>query len=256
MTDLQALQRSFQRALIEGDDALTAAVVDSAALSASDRVGIYRDAYRLRLREALAANYPRLQQLVGEDSFATIADAYIDAHPSNNPSVRWFGERLAEELNRSFPDHPWLGELARWEWAVAAAFDARDAKPIALSRLAEVSSDAWPTLRFAINPSVQVLLLHTNAALLFKALTDEAAPPQPARIACATWVIWRENVTTRFRSLDDAEAAALNVLMRGDTFEDMCTELCTRYAAEDAAVHAATFLREWVSGGLISDLSD
>src|SRR5690606_40146004 len=59
---------------------------------------VYADAYRLRLIEALAHNYPRLQQLLGEEEFSTVARSYLDEHPSRSVSVRWFGNRLAVHL--------------------------------------------------------------------------------------------------------------------------------------------------------------
>lgn len=254
MSELHALERTFKRAILDRTEDLEAHVIGTAKLSAHARVHIYRDAYRLRLREALAANYPRLQQLVGEEAFAAIADAYIDAHPSRTPSIRWFGEALARQLERAFAAKPWLAELARWEWAIAAAFDAPDAPPIDVAHLAQVTGDRWPNLRFAFHPSVQCLSLQTNAPNLFKALTEGVPPPEALETPTSIWLIWRQNLTTRFRSLEDGEAAALNALMRGETFATLCTELCEWYAPEQIAQRAAAFLREWVDAGMVCEL--
>ena len=63
------------------------------------RLRIYADAYRLRLTDALAHNYPCLQQLLGAEAFAALAQRYLDEHPSTSVSVRWFGHQLAAELS-------------------------------------------------------------------------------------------------------------------------------------------------------------
>lgn len=253
MNELATLQRAFQRAVLEDSPLFAHSVAGTREATAEDRVAVYRDAYRLRLSEALAANYPRLRELIGEDAFNSIADTYIDAHPSSNPSIRWFGEHLAQQMQRSFAAQPWLGELAAWEWAIATAFDAEDAQRVSMQSLAAVAVDVWPTLRFEFHPAVQCLRMKTNAPALFKALTEDSALPEPARGEESAWVIWRDDVTPCFRSLSPGDAAALSLLMQGASFEEMCTELCAWYAADEAARQAATLLREWIEAGMVCD---
>jgi hypothetical protein len=253
MNELAQLQRAFQRAVLEHSPLFAHSVVGTREATAEDRVTVYRDAYRLRLIEALAANYPRLREIIGEDAFDSIADAYVGTHPSSNPSIRWFGEHLAQQMQRSFAAQPWLGELAAWEWAIAYAFDAKDAQRVSMPSLADVAADAWPTLRFEFHPSVQCLRMKTNAPALFKALTEDSALPEPTMGEETAWVIWRDDLTPCFRSLSLGAAAALNLLMQRASFEAMCTELCTWYAADEAARQAATLLREWIEAGMVCD---
>ena len=74
----------------------SARVVSSAKTSASRRLAIYYDAYRLRLLEALDSNYPILHSWMGDDEFEKLGLAYLDAHPSTHFSIRYFGHRLSE----------------------------------------------------------------------------------------------------------------------------------------------------------------
>jgi hypothetical protein len=253
MNELAKLQRAFQRAVLEHSPLFAHSVVARRGATAEDRIAVYRDAYRLRLIEALAANYPRLRELIGEDAFNSIADTHIDAHPSSDPSIRWFGKHLAQQMQRSFAAQPWLGELAAWEWAIANAFDAQNAQRVSMPSLAAVAADAWPTLRFEFHPSVQCLRMRTNAPALFKALTEDSALPAPATGEESAWVIWRDDLTPCFRSLSPGAAAALTLLMQGASFEAMCTELCAWYAADEAARQAAMLLREWIEAGMVCD---
>jgi hypothetical protein len=259
MSELAKLQRALQRAVLEDAPETTPhfahSVVGTQEAAAADRIAVYRDAYRLRLTDALAANYPRLRELIGEDTFNPIAESHIDAHRSRNASIRWFGEHLAQDLQRSFAAQPWIGELAAWEWAIAHAFDAKDAQRVSMQSLAEVAADEWPTLRFDFHPSVQCVYLKSNAPALFKALTEDTALPEPATGEDSAWLIWRDDLTPCFRSLSPHAAAALTLLMRGATFEAMCTELCAWYAADEAAREAATLLREWLDAGMICGFS-
>lgn len=256
MSELADLQRAFQRGVLQDDPEILHVIAESDSVSAGTRMGIYREAYRLRLVEALGSNYPRLRQLVGEHAFATLAEGYVAAHPSRYASIRWIGEALHSELARSFASKPWLAELARWEWAIAAAFDAPDLQPLTIERMKDFSSEDWPQLRFEFHPSLQRLRMQTNAPALFKALSEDGDAPAPSTARSnAEWIIWRQQITPCYRSLDASEAAALDTLLAQGTFESMCTALCDWHAPQDASLRAATLLRRWFEEDLVCNIA-
>lgn len=249
--NLEQLQRAFQQHVLHGDAAIAESVNATPQVPAAIRLGIYVQAYRLRLIEALAHNYPRLQQLLGTEAFAALAQRYLDTHPSTSVSVRWFGQQLAADLNED-QEQPWLAQLARWEWAIAAAFDAQDTEPLNDADLHEIDPAAWPALRFQFHPSLQQIVLHSNVASLFKALSDDTECPKPAMLeAPQAWLIWREKLTARYRSLTDEEAQALDTLRNGGTFAQLCEALCEWHEPASVPAQAAVFLKGWVDEGLI-----
>jgi hypothetical protein len=244
---LAQLQGDLQRHVLSGDAAIVDAVKATPAVPAATRLGIYSNAYRIRLAEALAANMPRLKELLGDEQFGAVAAAYVDAHPSQFASIRWFGDRLAQVLAQSQPSQPWLAELARWEWALAASFDASDATPVGVECLATVAPDAWGDLRLQFHPSVQFLELATNAQALFKSLAEEATPPQPALLERPQpWLLWRQDLKTQYRSLDPAEATAIRIMRDGGTFGAMCEALCEWHDGDEVPMIAAGMLKRWI----------
>lgn len=247
MNALAELQGDLQRHVLSGDAAIVAAVKATPAVPAAIRLGVYSNAYRIRLAEALAANMPRLKELLGDEQFGTVAAAYVDAHPSQFASIRWFGDRLAQVLAQSHPSQPWLAELARWEWALAASFDASDATPVGVECLATVAPDAWAGLQLQFHPSVQFLELATNAQALFKALADEETPPQAAMLdRPQPWLLWRQDLKTQYRSLESAEAVAIRIMRDGGTFGAMCEALCEWHAGDEVPLIAAGMLKRWI----------
>lgn len=253
---LAELQRDFQRHVMHGHERIVDAVGGTPRVPATLRLAIYSEAYRLRLTDALASTLPRLQQLLGKDQFAAIALEYIELCPSNYPSIRWFGDQLPRLLRRSFPEQPWLAELADWEWAIAAAFDGPDAEPVGVEALAAVAPEQWPTLQFKFHPTVQCLQLRTNAAQLFKALTEENLPPPAAALdQPQSWLIWREALKTQYRSLDPDESAALELMRAGGTFEALCDSLCAWHEADAVPARAAGMLKRWVVEQMIVGVS-
>jgi hypothetical protein len=237
---------------MHGDASILAAVNETPDVPVATRLGIYSDAYRIRLHDALASNFPRLQEFLG-DEFSALALQYIDRHPSRFSSIRWYGEQLPAMLRTARAAHPWLAELASFEWAVGTAFDAANAAPLTLEALAALSPEQWPALRIEFHPSVQRLQLRTNAPQLFKALTDEQSPPEPGSSDTEhAWLVWRQELATRYRSLGENEAAAFDTMRGGGSFEDLCERLCEWHAEDEVPLHAATLLKQWLHEGCVS----
>jgi hypothetical protein len=252
MSSLRELQRAFQRNLISGDAEVVDHVEPARQVSAQDRLDVYSQAYRIRLRDALASSYPRLEELLGAEAFDALARSYIDDHLSRFASIRWYGDRLAARLKEQRPDEPWLSELAQWEWALAAAFDAPDATPLAIETLTAFTPEQWPTLCFDLHPSLQRLHLETNAGTLYRQLSDSAAIDEPVALdEPRHWVLWRQGGTTRYRSIEPAERAALDAASAKVSFAGLCELLCKWGDAQEVPMRAATFLKRWLADGLI-----
>jgi hypothetical protein len=255
MSRLTHIQNDFQSFLLRGDAAVEAHVVGTERVPIATRLGIYGEGYRARLIEALQANFPILTKLLGEGDFATLATAYVRAHESPFFSVRYYGNALAEFLatEADYAGAPVLAELARWEWAMTEVFDAADAAPIGPGDLARVTPDEWADLRFDWHPSVRRLELAWNAPQIWKAVGDDAEPPEvtletnPVR-----WLLWRQELRSYFRSLAAEEALVLDAARQGESFGGVCSLLSGIFGDAAAPAHAASFLRAWVGSGLLT----
>src|SRR5579862_3161955 len=114
MTNLMNLQNKFQSYLINSNNDIRLDIEETKKVSATTRLQIYSNAYRFRLIEALASNYPVLQKYLGADSFQELAIQYIDEHPSTFRSIRWFGNQLENFLreHNQYNAFPYLAELS------------------------------------------------------------------------------------------------------------------------------------------------
>jgi hypothetical protein len=254
MSALARVQREFQDYLLRGDTAVEACVVGTARVPVATRLGIYAGAYRSRLAEALESNYPALAKLLGEADFAALAASYIASHDSPYFSIRYYGDALAKFLatGEAYAAAPVLGELAQWEWAMTAVFDAEDVPPLSAEDLAGIPPAQWAQLRFRWHPSVQRLALWWNVPQLWQALSAEGERPTMTLAAApAQWLLWRENLTTYFRSLPKSEVSMLDAARSGWPFGELCELLCEELGESEAPAHAAALLRGWISSGLI-----
>ncbi len=296
---LRSLQAEFQDYLISPEQtAILEQVAGTAKADAETRLGIYAEAYRLRLIEALDTDFPVLHALLGYDEFERMARAYIDAHPSRHFSIRWFGQHVSDFLRAALPyrDHPALGEMATFEWTMTLAFDTADGPLITFEDMAAVPPASWPGMRFIPHASLHRLDLRWNVPAVWKAHSagdDVNAPAEnPLPVATAgvveisgidsdtkrtegqprltggpapvsesatprepvAWIVWRQDLTTYFRSLDVDEAWALDALIAGQPFADICQGLCEWIDAQHVAAHAAGLLKSWIGDGMIAKI--
>lgn len=251
---LRELQVDMQRHLLGEESAVTAAIVDAPPLPAADRLAIYRNAYQVRLVDALHETYPVLHGLLGDEAWVELGYAYVAAHPSVFRSIRWYGGELAQYLSASVPysEAPILSEVALLEWTLAEVFDATDALSLPRSALAAVEPSAWGALTLEFHPSLRRLAFSWNTAAVWKAMSQEEPPPPPEMASAPVrWLLWRQNLQNYFRSMNAVESAALESALRGRNFAQICEELGALLPSEEIPAAAASLLGAWADAGMI-----
>jgi hypothetical protein len=141
--------------------------------------------------------------------------------------------------------------LARMEWAFTLAFDADDVGALTMAHMAELAAEDWPTLQVRLLPSVQWLACRHNTVAIWRACKEQGEFPgsQPL-VAVETCLVWRDQLITRYRSLASDEASALQgMTQQGWRFAELCAQLSQ--LGEQAPVQAVTWLRKWLSDGLL-----
>lgn len=252
MTLLEA-QRLFHAAVTEPGSAAPAAVLaafrGTSRLPADRRVDVYAGMYRARLQEALAATFPALARLVGDD-LEGLARDYLRAHPSEHHDVGEVGRWLPRFL-RAHPDpsRPDLADLAELEWARQEAFFAAPAEAIGAEALAGVEPSAFPHASLRLVPSLRLLALAHDVTAPWRALTAGAAPG-PARPVPTAVAVWRSGFEVFHAALPAAEAAALRAAMDGRPLGVVCAAFDGHADPAAAALGAlASWLAEgWVEG--------
>jgi hypothetical protein len=248
----------MQRHLLGEESGVAAAIVDAPPLPAADRLAIYRNAYQVRLIDALHETYPVLHGLLGDEAWVEMGQAYVAAHPSVFRSIRWYGGELPAYLAVSTPysDAPILAEVALLEWTLAEVFDAADAPALARLALAAVEPSAWGTLTLEFHPSLRRLSFSWNTAAVWKAMSQEETPPRPEiGPAPIPWLLWRQNLQNYFRSTTAVESAALDSALRGRNFAQLCEDLGALLPQEEIPAAAASLLGAWADSGIIVKVS-
>ena len=253
MSELAELQRSFRDYLVLGKADVIQPLIDN-RVNRNQRLGIYANAYKLRLKEALATDYTLLAAWLGEERFDAMAEHYIHAYPSRHYNIRRYGHLMADFLASTGPwcGQPLLTELAAFEWLQGLSFDARDIAPIGIDTLAALPAEYWGGLRFRFHPSLNLRDFHWNANQLWAALKQGKAFPEPRYHSLATtWLFWRKGRSNVFTSLDVEQAKLIDLARSGADFATLCEVLGTWYDNDEAPARAAAILKGWVEEQLV-----
>ncbi|MDT8388093.1 MAG: DNA-binding domain-containing protein [Thiogranum sp.] len=159
MSALADLQREFAQALRDPGRRQPSQVCGPRLASAERRFNVHRNNMVAGLIEALQATYPAVHRLVGEEYFSAVARAFIGLHPPRSPMLLHYGGEFGDFLE-GFPSAagvPYLGDVARLEWARTKAFHAADAEPIGLSTLADIADSRLKYLTLELHPSLTLL---------------------------------------------------------------------------------------------------
>ena len=252
MTQLQILQAQFQGALLQDQPPVGGLLVASGVA----QFGVYRNAYRARLRAALRDNFEVLPLVMGDEAFDALAHAYIVAHPSRHYSLRWFGHQLCAFMtaNDALLDHPAMLDLARMEWALRQAFDAAPAALLAPAELAAVPAQDWAELRFTLHPSVQLLDLQWAVGPVWHAMKSGQEELEPPEALDHAMLVWRQGMNTQWKSLTPTETDFVQCLIAGQRFGTVCQALAQRVGEDAAAPAAVSLLSQLLGTGAICAL--
>src|SRR5205814_7094528 len=160
MPSLHDLQRRFADALLSPEAAID--FVAGASTLARDRIAIYRRTICANYRKALAATYPVVKRLTGSSFFHAAVDDFVNERPSRSGDLNIYGQDFGDFLDKYAPaeDLPYLGDVARLEWAIDEAPRAADRSRTpdsVLASLAAARLEHLPSLRLELHPSSRLV---------------------------------------------------------------------------------------------------
>lgn len=202
MPSLADLQREFTAALRDPRAPPPAQVRGPGGTPGARRFDVHRNNMTVSLVEALEDSYPAVCRLVGEEYFSAVAREFVREHPPRSPVMLHYGSGFGDFL-RAFPSAagvPYLGDVARLEWARVAALHAADAEPVPLSALGGIAEQDLVRLVLRLHPSLTLVGSRWPVASLWRACCEtedgeEVCMEEPQQVAVLR-PVWQVNMHT------------------------------------------------------------
>jgi hypothetical protein len=244
MSALAGLQARFVDAVLGTADATPPAIRSSASFTAQQRLGVYANAYRRRLIEAMGSVFERCLQVIGEQEFEAQALDYVESHPPASRALRWYADDFPEWLHSRVSAPARMADLAIIDRGLRRAFDAADAQALGRDALLALAPDEWAQMRLRWHPALSVARCAVDAIGLWRGEAEAAAD---GRVETTTTALafWRDEEQTLFRSLVEPEAELLQRL-RADA---PLAEACLQGPSPMPIAAAAAALLSWVDSG-------
>lgn len=252
-----------QRACPVAPDAVESVICHSRSQSSIERLAVYSNAYRARLLEVLAGEYPSLVYAVGEDVFFSLAAAYLECHPPRSHTLAELGRKFPDYLAHSRPAREdsagsadwadFVVDLARLERTYSEVFDGPgiECLPASLSeQLESLTEGQWLKTRLIPAPCLRLMTFEFPVHGYASAARRREQPDCPT--AEKTWLaITRRDYVVRRASLDKLEFEILSELVQGGTISSALQHapIESSNRIDEIAGLVATWFREWSAAG-------
>jgi hypothetical protein len=242
----------FVSGLLDPERPTPAALTGPNGKAAQQRYNVYRNNVTVSLIDALAATFPAILRITGQDFFRTMARLHIRADPPTSPLLFEYGYDFPAfiehyEYARSMP---WLADVARIERAWLDAYHAADASPLSSQTLASIPAHALAETRFMTHPATRIQRSNYPAVTIFAA---NRSPGPVGRIETnepEDALITRPELEVMVRRLPRDGAVFLNALMSGETLGGAAAVALNENASFDFAVNIRGMLEAGAFTGI------
>ncbi len=158
MIDLRRFQTQFRAAVLGTNNAGLVDAVQAPG-PVGDRLAVYRNTVQGSLTQALAATFPIVLRIVGEEFFTGFARRFVAAHPPQRPQLSTYGASFPDfiasaDVNQQLP---YLADVARLEWARNESYFAADAPLLDTQRLA-IDAENLETMTLRLHPAARCVV--------------------------------------------------------------------------------------------------
>ena len=117
------------------------------------------DVHRGNIVVALAARYPVLRRMAGDDLFRMVAHRFVMAEPPRLPILAHYGETFPRFLRMlgHGASFEYLADIAELEVACGRAERAADAAPIEAQVVASLATERFDAVRLTLHPSMSLV---------------------------------------------------------------------------------------------------
>ena len=175
-------QSEFAAGLRDPEAPPPAAIQRHDGKPAPRRFGVYRNNVYSSLVNTLADGFPVVEKLVGPEFFKAMASQYARENLPRSPVMVFYGEGFGDFIDGFAPaaSVPYLGDIARLEYAGRLALHAADTPLLPHEALASIPAELLLSHRLTLHPAVAVVASDYPIHAIWARTTTAPNHPIPA----------------------------------------------------------------------------
>lgn len=152
-------QKALAAAILAPDQPAPRFLIAANRRRARNGLDIYRNNVAAGLLSVLAARFPAVRRLAGDESFFAAARDFLIADPPRSPVLMGYGEGFPDFIRArgSAACFSFMADIAALELARGRAYHAADADPLTTEQWANVPADTLSDRRVTLHPSASLI---------------------------------------------------------------------------------------------------
>jgi uncharacterized protein (UPF0276 family) len=242
-------QTHMQSAIVQGkkfDSAADTWIKPKTTFAPQAQLDVYINAYRFRLNDVVAEDYPVLKYYLGEDTFRALVWDFVNTAQPDHFNIARFATKLPAFFATSRPEDIFGQQLCLLETTIAQTTDPTESAPLEQRHLEGMTADAL--MESVLRPRT-ALYLHAFSYPVnayYCAVMDNEPPPVPAPTASHVAVFRHDDVVWRM-DLDTDEYHLLSKLFSG-----LPVGAALDGMDENASERLSAWFSRWIRNGLLA----
>jgi len=214
---------------------------------------VYRDNVIVALVNALAARYPVVRRMAGDESFRAVAHRFVMVEPPRSLVLLHYGETFPRFL-RSFghgASFEYLADIAELEMAREKAYRAADACPLGAQELSALPINRLDALRVRLHPSVSLVASRFPVVTIWEANQSDDGDGMIERWGAEAALVARPFAEVVVHRLPHGGHAFMAALLEGTTIAEAIEAGTAVAPAFDPTANLAMLVASKIVVGLV-----
>lgn len=213
---LNEMQAQFKDMILAPDDPgeTFADVFESNDIPLSNRLDVYRNNFMSGLGNAMIANFPLLEKLVGRDFLLSMIRDYVRANPPSSGCLTFYGQDFDRFVAGFAPAAhlPYLPHMAKLEVLINQSYHAKDETPLNADDLAVIPANELEEFELKLRDSVQLLQSSWPLDKIRTFCLDENQGAPDINSGGTCLLIYRAHLDVEIVAISESEYNFLNAL--------------------------------------------
>lgn len=256
ITPLAQSQQQMQDAILRGTDELNnpdAWIKSKENFAPAQQLGVYIDAYRYRLYNVTAEDFPVLKAALGDGAFDTLLDDFVGAVHSSHFNIARYSNFLPDFVARHACASPFIHEIAVLENIIAQLADGTETPALTPDHLAGMTPETLMEIKLYPRKALQLLGFNYPVNAYYNAVKNDEAPDHP-QAQSSYLVVFRHEDTVWRMDLEEQEYRLLGYLFNGMAVGAALeqTQLECGLTPEILPLKLSEWFSRWMRNGLLA----